>query len=292
MKAAAFDYARVATIDEAVELLARHGADAKLLAGGQSLLPALNLRLMSPELLIDIGGIASLRGMQVNGGTISIGALTRHADLLVSPEIAAHAPLLALAMPHIAHPAIRNRGTIGGSLANADPASELPACVLALDATLDLRSRSGRRRVAASDFFTGLYQTALEPDELLVGIEFPVARAETRTYFHEFARRSGDYAIVGLAAQASMNGERLGGLRLAFFGVGDRAMLCPQAADILMREPYSPAILAEAQSALSSDLAPQNDGQASAATRLHLAGVLLGRCVGAMLGPMPERLPA
>ncbi len=292
MKAAAFDYAQVATIDEAVELLARHGVEAKLLAGGQSLLPALNLRLMSPELLIDIGGIASLRGMQVNGGTISIGALTRHADLLVSPEIAVHAPLLALAMPHIAHPAIRNRGTIGGSIANADPASELPACVLALGATLVVRSARGERRIAASDFFHGLYQTALEPDEMLTAVEFPAAQRDDRVWFHEFARRSGDYAIVGLAAQAKMAGERISALRLAFFGVGERATLCPAASAILAGQDASPSTLVEAQAALSRALAPQNDGQASAATRLHLARVLLGRCIGELLGPMPGRLPA
>ena len=294
MKAAAFDYARVATIDEAVELLARHGASAKLLAGGQSLLPALNLRLMSPELLIDIGGIADLRGMNINGGTIRIGALTRHADLLVSPQIAQHAPLLAKAMPHIAHPAIRNRGTIGGSLANADPASELPACVLALGATLVVRSAHGERRVAADAFFRGLYETALEADEMLTAIEFPVAQADERAFFHEFARRSGDYAMIGLAAQATVAGERIAKLSLAFFGVGEHAALCPAASGILTGSPFTPASLAEAQVALARDLQPQNDHQASAATRLHLARVLLGRCVGELLGrPSPqERLSA
>jgi carbon-monoxide dehydrogenase medium subunit len=293
MKAAAFDYARVATIDAALELLARHGADAKLLAGGQSLLPALNLRLMSPELLIDISAIADLRGIHINGGTISIGALTRHADLLASPSIAAHAPLLAKAMPHIAHPAIRNRGTIGGSLANADPASELPACVLALGATLVVRSARGERRVAASAFFRGLYETALEPDELLVAVEFPAAQPGERAYFHEFARRVGDYAIVGLAAKATLEAEQISSLSLAFFGVGERATLCPAAADILLR-PFTPALLAEAQAALARDLQPQNDHQASADTRLHLARVLLGRCMGELLGhsSTPERLSA
>jgi carbon-monoxide dehydrogenase medium subunit len=240
MKAAAFDYAQAATIDEAVELLAQHGASAKLLAGGQSLLPALNLRLMSPDILIDIGKLASLRGIHINGDTISIGALTRHTDLLVSPAITAHAPLIAQAMPHIAHPAIRNRGTIGGSLANADPASELPACVLALGATLVARSVRGERRIAAAAFFRGLYETALEPDELLTDIEFPVTQPGDRAFFQEFARRVGDYAIVGLAAQATLSDGYFSKLSLAFFGVGDRATRCPEAASILLRQPIAP----------------------------------------------------
>jgi carbon-monoxide dehydrogenase medium subunit len=293
MKAAAFDYVRAASVDEAVKLLAHHGGGAKLLAGGQSLLPALNLRLMTPEVLIDIGGIASLRGIRVEGGTMTIGALARHADLLVSPEIAAHAPLIAKAMPHIAHPAIRNRGTIGGSLAHADPASELPACVQALNATLILRGPGGERRVAASDFFTGLYATALAPDELLTRIEFPAARHDERAYFCEFARRMGDYAIVGLAAQAKLAGDRIAALRLAFFGVGERAMLCPAAADILKR-PITANVIADAQAALARDLRPQNDHQASAATRLHLARVLLARCVDELTRrpAIPERCSA
>ena len=288
MKAAAFDYVRAATVDEAVHLLSENSS-AKLLAGGQSLIPALNLRLMSPDLLIDIGGLHALRGIRVDGGAVKIGALTRHAELLVSPDIAAHAPLLVQAMPHIAHPAIRNRGTIGGSLAHADPASELPACVLALGATLVLRSRAGERRVAADSFFTGLYQTALAPDEILTGIEFPAAQADTRVYFHEFARRSGDYAIVGLAAQGRLQGERITELRLAFFGVGERATLCPAAAAILMQT-ASPQAVADAQAALARDLSPQNDHQASSAARMHLARVLLARCANHIAGrpPMAE----
>jgi aerobic carbon-monoxide dehydrogenase medium subunit len=283
MKAAAFDYVRAASVDDAVKLLVQHGGGAKLLAGGQSLLPALNLRLMTPEVLIDIGGIASLRGIQVDGGTVKIGALTRHAELLVSPEIARHAPLLAKAMPHIAHPAIRNRGTIGGSLCHADPASELPACVLALGATLVLHSPGGERRVAASDFFTGLYQTVLAEDEMLTSVEFPAIAANERAFFHEFARRLGDYAIVGLAAQAKLDGERIGAVRLSFFGIGERPALCPAAAEALAR-PITPNVIADAQAALARDLSPQNDHQASSATRMQLARVLLARCVADLTG--------
>src|ERR1700750_2706709 len=173
MKASAFNYARAVSVSEALELLRTHGERAKVLAGGQSLMPAMNLRLISPELIVDIGELAELRGIGVMGDVLRIGALTRHVDLLRSPEIAAHAPLLTEAITHVAHPAIRNRGTIGGSLAHADPASELPACMLALNAIIVVRGQAGERRIAARDFFTGIYETALSPEELLVAVELP-----------------------------------------------------------------------------------------------------------------------
>jgi carbon-monoxide dehydrogenase medium subunit len=279
MKAAAFDYVRAASIEEAAGLLARHGERAKLIAGGQSLVPALNMRLLAPELLIDISGIEGLRGIRIEGGVIKIGALTRQAELLASPQIAEHAPLLAAAVAHIAHPAIRNRGTVGGSLAHADPASELPAVMLALDATLAMRGAGGERRVRAADFFTGLYQTALCPGELLTGIEFPAAQPGERGFFQEFARRRGDYAMIGLAAWSRLAGGRIEALRLGYFGVGDRATLAPAAAEALMQPG---AGLAEAQAALARDLQPQNDQQASASMRMHLARTLLARCVQAL----------
>src|SRR3978361_594205 len=167
MKASAFAYARATSVENALELLAGQGARAKVLSGGQSLMPAMNLRLISPELVVDIGGLAELHGIAVNDGILTIGALTRHVDLLKSIIIAAHAPLLADAVAHVAHPAIRNRGTIGGSLAHADPASELPACMVALSATIIVRGPSGERRIAAAEFFTGIYETALSPHGLL-----------------------------------------------------------------------------------------------------------------------------
>src|SRR6516225_10072637 len=171
MKASAFSYARATSIGNAIELLVAHGERAKVLAGGQSLMPAMNLRLLAPEWIVDIGGLSELRGISVNGGLITIGALTRHADLLRSVEVAAQAPLLVEAAAHIAHPAIRNRGTIGGSLAHADPASELPACMVALDATIIARGAAGERRIPATEFFTGVYETALSAAELLVAVE-------------------------------------------------------------------------------------------------------------------------
>ena len=282
MKAAAFAYARATSVSNALELLGAHGDRAKVLSGGQSLMPAMNLRLISPELIVDIGEIAELRGITVTGDMVRIGALMRHVDLLRSAEIAAHAPLLTDAIAHIAHPAIRNRGTIGGSLAHADPASELPACMLALNAIIIIRGQAGERRIAASDFFTGIYETALSAQELLVAVELPAARKNSVHFFHEFARRHGDYAIAGLAAQAIVEGDVIADLRLAFFAVGDRPILA-KAAEKLVKTAITAAILSEASTALGDELDPHDDQQASALMRRHLAKVLLARCVSALL---------
>src|SRR5258708_32432169 len=224
MKASAFSYARAASVADALQLLAAHGDKAKLLSGGQSLMPAMNLRLISPEWIVDIGELAELRGIAVRDGAVAIGALTRHVDLLRSPDIAAHAPLLTEAIAHVAHPAIRNRGTLGGSLAHADPASEVPACMIALNAVLIISGPAGERRIAAGDFFTGIYETALSAQELLISVELPLAQRNSAHFFCEFARRHGDYAIVGLAAQAIVEGDRFADLRLPFFPVSARPM--------------------------------------------------------------------
>ena len=282
MKAAAFAYARATSVANALELLAVHGEKARLLSGGQSLIPAMNLRLVSPELIVDIGELAELRGIAVRGETLVIGALTRHADLLKSSDIVKYAPLLAAAVAHVAHPAIRNRGTIGGSLAQADPASELPACMLALGATVVARGPGGERRIAAADFFTGIYETKLAPQDLLVAIELPVARKDAVYFFQEFARRHGDYAIVGLAAQAVLQGEKFADLRLGYFAIGDRPVLA-KAADQLIGVAITPALLAETSAVLSDELDPHEDQQATPAMRRHLAKVLLARCVATLL---------
>ena len=282
MKASAFAYARATSVANALELLTVHGEKAKVLSGGQSLMPAMNLRLISPELIVDIGELAELRGIAVKGDVLTIGALTRHVDLQRSTEIAAHAPLLAEAIAHVAHPAIRNRGTIGGSLAHADPASELPACMLALGATVIVRGTGGERRIAAEEFFTGIYETALSSRELLVAVELPVAQKNFAHFFHEFARRHGDYAIVGLAAQARVNDGTFAGLRLGFFAVGDRPLLA-KAASKLIGVAVTPAVLVEAARALDDELDPQGDQEASPAMRRHLAKVLLARGVAALL---------
>src|ERR1700733_12341578 len=283
MKASAFDYARATSVSNALELLHAHGDRAKVLSGGQSLMPAMNLRLISPELIVDIGELAELRGIEVTGDGVRIGALTRHVELARSPDIAAHAPLLAEAIAHVAHPAIRNRGTLGGSLAHADPASELPACMLALNATIIVRGQAGERRIAAQDFFTGIYETALSPEELLVAVELPAKPKNSAYFFHEFARRHGDYAILGLAARAIVERDTLADLRLAFFAVGDRPVLA-KAASKLVGRAMTPVVLADACGALSEELDPHDDQQASAAMRRHLAKVLLVRCMAALLG--------
>jgi len=283
MKASAFSYARATSVGNALDLLAAHGDKAKVLSGGQSLMPAMNLRLIAPELIVDIDGIAELRGIAVRGDVLSIGALTRHADLLKSPEIATHAPLLTEAITHIAHPAIRNRGTIGGSLAHADPASELPACMVALNATIVVRGRSGEQRIAAADFFKGIYETALSAQELLTAVALPVARKNSAHFFFEFARRHGDYAIAGLAAQSIIAGDRFAELRMAFFAVGDRPVLA-KAATKLLNVVVTPAALSGASAELGDELDPQEDQQASASMRRHLAKVLMARCVSALLG--------
>ncbi len=282
MKASAFAYARAVSIANALELLAAHRDKAKVLSGGQSLLPAMNLRLVAPELIVDIGDLAELRGVSVRGDCLCIGALTRHIDLLRSPEIAAHAPLLAEAAAHVGHPAIRNRGTLGGSLAHADPASELSACALALDATIVIHNQAGERRVAAREFFRGIYETALSSDDLLVAVEIPIQKMNSAYFFQEFARRHGDYAIAGLAAQATVEAGMFLSLRLAFFAVDSRPILADVAARLL-NVPVTPQVLADASIVLGEQLDPQDDQQASGAMRRHLATVLLRRCVAALL---------
>jgi carbon-monoxide dehydrogenase medium subunit len=282
MKAAAFAYARATSVVNALELLKAHGDRAKVLSGGQSLMPAMNLRLISPELIVDIGELAELRGIAVTGSVVRIGALTRHVDLMKSPDIAAQAPLLTEAIAHVAHPAIRNRGTLGGSLAHADPASELPACMVALNATIVVRGQDGERRVAAEDFFKGIYETDLSAQELLISVELPLADKNSVHFFHEFARRHGDYAIAGLAAQAIVEKGVFTDLRLVFFAVGDRPVLA-KAATKLVNVTVTPAVLAAASTALGGELDPQDDQQASASMRRHLAKVLLARGASALL---------
>jgi carbon-monoxide dehydrogenase medium subunit len=252
VKAPAFSYAKPASLPEALDLLQRPGA--KALAGGQSLIPSLNMRLSQPELLVDISGISDLRGISLQNGTLRVGALTTHAQIEKTPEIRKHLPLLAEAAPHIAHPAIRNRGTLGGSLALADPAAEYPACAVALDAVLVLESKAGRRKVGAESFFKGLFETELKTDELLVAAEFPAAKPDDRSVFLELARRQGDYAIVGLAAHND---------RIVFFGLGSKPFLLKK------------KTLEETKTSLPAN--PSADLYHSSAAKRHLAGVLLER---------------
>jgi len=283
MKAPSFAYARPDSLGEALGLLAGHGEGARALAGGQSLLASLNMRLSSPELLVDVTGLKELSGIRVQDDALRIGALTRHCEIECSAEVARHAPLLAQAVPHVAHVAIRNAGTLGGSLALADPAAEYPACALALEASLVIAGARGERRVAARDFFRGLYSTALEPHELLVAAEFPLLKPGYRSAFLELARRHGDYAIVGVAAHARVDGGRFSDLRLAYLGVGATAVRAERAAAVLEGKAYGPQAVASAQAALGEDLDPSPDLYHSAATKLHLARVLTGRALAALV---------
>jgi carbon-monoxide dehydrogenase medium subunit len=281
MKASAFSYIKPSTVQDTLALLAEYGEAAKLLSGGQSLMPALNLRLSAPDWLIDIGGLDELRGITVADGRLRIGALTRHVDILRSPEIAVHAPLLTEAMAHVAHPAIRNKGTLGGNLAHADPASEMPACMVALDAVIVAQDAQRQRRIPAAEFFTGIYETVLTANEMLVAAEIP-ARPNHVHFFHEYCRRKGDYAIVGLAASAEVDGDRFADLRLAFFAIGDRPLLVSVARELIGQRVTAEA-LAAAQAALEAEIEPEEDQQASAAMRRHMARQLLALCVATLL---------
>jgi carbon-monoxide dehydrogenase medium subunit len=266
LKPARFDYARAESLEHALTLLG-NAADARVLAGGQSLIPTLNMRLSAPDLLVDINGLAELGHIARHNGHIEVGALVRHAEAERSAEIAELAPLVARAIPHVAHAAIRNRGTIGGSIALADPAAELPACLVALGGEVEVAGKGGRRGVAADAFFKGLFETALAANEMLTAIRLPVARPGDRFGFAELTRRHGDYALVGLAAAA-----RPQGLRLVYFGVGATPVRARGAEAAL-----ASGDMAGAVAALANDLAPDDDVHASAAARRHLAGVLLRR---------------
>lgn len=266
MKAPPFGYVKPRSVAEALELKAEHGSEARFLAGGQSLLPILNFRLDHPRLLIDINGLDELAGVTEAGSVVRIGALVRHKEIGTDPVIAGSLPLLARTVEHIAHAAIRTRGTFGGSVALADPAAEWPACCLALDAVIIARSRPGERRIAADAFFEGAYRTALAEDELLVAIEIPAA-AGSRVAALELARRRGDYATAGIVADAAA-----GKVRAAFFGVADRPVRLPGVDAAL-----AAGEVAGAQAALAAGLDALPDPHTSAAAKVHLAKVLVAR---------------
>lgn len=281
MKAPPFAYVRAHSTADLFDVLDAHGGDARILAGGQSLVASLNLRLSEPRVLVDITHLPGLSGITVADGVVTIGALTRHADIAGSDMVRTHLPLLAQAVAHVAHPAIRNRGTIGGSLALNDPAAEYPAVALALGATMVVRGRAGVRRVPAAQFFRGIYATALAPDELLEAVEFPAQAPGQRSVFLELARRHGDYAMVGLAAHGTMRAGRASGLRLVFLAVGDGPVEATDAAAVACDGVLLDRIV-PAQAALAANLQPSGDLNASPATRLHLARVLLGRALAGL----------
>jgi carbon-monoxide dehydrogenase medium subunit len=280
LKARAFNYVRASTVVEALKAFEEAGDDASYIAGGQSLVPALALRLQAPQLLIDIAHIPVLRGVDLQGDWLRIGALTRHHEVLTDPLIRRHAPLYSEAAPHVAHPAIRNKGTLGGSISHADPASEFPAMTLALGAELEIASRDGVRRVPADDFFLDLFQTAIEPGELLVAIHVPVVQPSHRWAFHELARRRGDFALVGCGVLAEFVDDVVKQVRIAFFSVGSTPLRARQAEDSLIGKTLDQAAIAAAQAVVGDDLDPPEDEHAPPAMKRHLARVLLGRLLG------------
>jgi carbon-monoxide dehydrogenase medium subunit len=277
VKARAFDYQRVVTIEGALAAHAACRGEARFLAGGQSLLPVLNLRLDAPDLLIDIAHIPDLRGIVLQSSVLRVGALTRHNEVLRSSLIAEHAPLLTQAAAFVAHPAIRNQGTIGGSIALADPASEFPACMRALNARMEIAGPKGIRTVVADVFFQGLYQTALAQGELLTALLVPAVQPGQRMRFDELGRRRGDYALAGVAANLTIAAHHVTAARLAFCAAGATAMRAPTAEAALISKPLTPDTVRAAQAGLDQDLDPFGDDDMPAATRLHLARVLLGR---------------
>jgi len=285
MKAPAFSYARPSRLADVLALLERHGDDARLLAGGQTLMATLNMRLSEPALLIDMQSVTELKGLQVSGKMLRIGAMVTHSEIEASILVAQHAPLLTLAAPHIAHRAIRNLGTFGGSIAYGDPAAEWPACLLALDGVVVARSLAGERRIAACDFFTGLYATALAANEVIVACEIPLAPADQRVAFDELARRHGDYAVVGLAASAQWTQGKLDQVRLAWLGTGHMPLRSIATEQVLQGQRLSDPLLALAVLTLRNELQTEADLTHSAAAKQHLAGVMLRRCLKALAAP-------
>jgi len=277
MKAASFDYVKPKTISQVIGLMQAHGDDARLLAGGQTLMATLNMRLSEPHWVIDITGIESLRGIRVLGDALRIGALVTHTEIEFSDLVAQHAPLLKAAAPHIAHRAIRNSGTWGGSIAYADPAAEWPTCLLALGGTVITQGPQGERRIAADDFFTGLYSTALQPDELLIACELPLARADHWFGFSELARRHGDYAIVGMAATGRRDGSALRSLRIALLGLDATPLRARQTEALLEGRALDADLVAEAVASLRREVDPLPDLTNTPDTKRHLIGVLLQR---------------
>ena len=278
MKPAPFAYERARSLDHAIELIAGT-EDVRLLAGGQSLIATLNMRLSRPQLIVDINRVPGLDSIPLSNGQIEIGALVRYAQAERSADIAAHAPLIAKALPFIGHPAIRNRGTIGGSIAFGDPAAELPACFVALDGEAVIAGPSGTRVVKADMFYKGLFESALTPRDVLTAIRIPTATSETRTAFAELARRHGDYAMVGLAATARAAGKALSDVRLVFFGVGTTPVRARTAEAAL-----AAGEIDAAAKAVATDVDPSDDVQASSAVKRQLAGVLLQRVARQLMG--------
>jgi aerobic carbon-monoxide dehydrogenase medium subunit len=281
MKPPRFDYLSPRSIDEALDVLARHGDEAKVLAGGQSLVPLLSFRLVRPAYLVDLNDISGLAGIRLENGHLAIGAMTRQRAVETSPLVRQRCPLLAEAMPQIGHVQIRNRGTIGGSLAHADPASELPAVVAALDGALVLRSARGQRVLKPEQFFVSYLTTATAPDELLVEVRVPVVPARTGSAFLEVSRRHGDFALVGVAATVTLDEAGVcTAAAIALTGVGPTPVLAREAARGLVGDKPVPAAFEEAGRRVAERVQPDGDLHASSDYRRQLASVLTRRSLG------------
>ena len=282
MKPAPFDYYAPASVEQALEHVAQLGYDAKILAGGQSLIPTMNFRLAQPASLIDLNNIPELFYIHpLDDGGVLIGAMTRQSTVERDPLIAERAPLVRAAMPYIAHPQIRTRGTFGGSIAHADPAAELPAVTVALGARYRVRNKTGERWIAAEDFFVSLFTTSLQPDEVLVEIALPPMPPRCGWSFQEVARQSGAYGLAGVATLVALDDKkRCQQVRMVFLSCGERPMLAQHAAKILVGQVPTPeAIRAAAEAAAKDDIDPSSDIHASAAYRRHLVKVLAVRAL-------------
>jgi aerobic carbon-monoxide dehydrogenase medium subunit len=279
----AFSYARPSTVDEAVQVLGEAGEDAKVLAGGQSLIPVLRLRLAAPSMLVDLGGIASLRGVSESGDELVIGAMTRHADILRDPLVARYAPLLAKATATVADRQVRHLGTIGGSLSHADPAGDLPSVSLALDAVMTIAGPGGERSVPASEFFLDYLTTALQPGEVLVAVRVP-KREGWGTHYEKFNRVAQAWALVGVAAAVRRENGSIAEARVALTNMGPTPLRATSVEQALAGAPASASTVASAAASAAAGTQPSSDVSASAEYRTHLAAVLTRRALAAAGG--------
>jgi carbon-monoxide dehydrogenase medium subunit len=277
MKPPAFEYLRPNSLIEAAGMLEEAGENAQILAGGQSLLPTLSLRLSSPSLLIDINRVVDSTPLEHCDGVVRCGTCVRHVDLERSTMVKEHVPLLALAMPHVAHPAIRNRGTPCGSIALADPAAEIPACAVALNADIVLQNSAGRRSVPAEEYFVGLYETARLATEVVAELRFPAARSSDRFGFVEFARRRGDFAIVGIAAAARLEGNDIRSLRLVLFGCESKPRVSAAAQAMAQGRELRELPIEQIADAVAAELDPMENAQGDAGAKRQQAFAMAKR---------------
>ena len=280
MKPGAFQYFRPTSLVEAIDLVDEYHDSGKILAGGQSLVPVLNFRLSSPEQLIDINQVPELRGYRVRDGVVRMGALTRHRELLSTAELRTDAPLLPVVAPFIGHPQIRSMGTLGGSLSHADPSAELPGAVLALEATLIAVSKQGERRIPAAEFFQGFFTTALEGDEILAAVEFPVAARRQGVAFDEVAARHGDFALAGAGAIVTLADDNtIADAKISAISLGDVPIRLPEAEKLVIGQRPAPDLLAEVKVAVQDTVSPIAGHKASQAYKKRAGAALAARAI-------------